>query len=347
MDGAPGTSDYPSPSLSFNGQDDRNYSSRSNQPQDAYDAFDGFNAQDMLPPERTVSNAMAQNAQPESVAMNRSMTPHMGHSAMHNSFQPNSMRPLGSLAPVVPSVAAESRNEYWDSQSMSDPQWAIPGFHRNSVPAPNPPASTNNSRPASSHMHRPMARPMARRMSNASSHQQMNALPTPRISESYPSPVLQRITASQAHPRSSNHVENTNPEAVKTRNNLDTCSHCRTCRTPNAIDDQRPGQSSPKTPTSTPSRDSSQASSPDHHEILANCSKVLADLARQSDYRDENESEQRPRSNKRNKSSLEGYFVDSSGSSQEDDHEFGHRRHKIVEKVVILCMKNGRKPKGK
>lgn len=347
MDAGPGTSDYPSPSLSFNGQDDRHILPRSNQPQEGYDAFDGFNAHDMLPPDQPVSNTITQHAQPGSVGMNRSMTPHMGRPAMNNSFQSTDMRPLGSLPSGPPPLPAESRNEYWDSQSLSDPQWAIPAFHQKPNPVSNPTASTNNPRQTSGHMPRPMVRPMPRRMSNASSHLQINIPPTPRTSDSHSSPVLQRNIANQAYPRSTSHLENANTESESTRDNQDACSHCRTCRAPNASDDQKPGRASPKTPRSTPSRDSSQASSPDHLEILANCSKVLANLARQSDYRDEDEPEQRPRSSKRSKSNLDGYFVDGNGSSQEDSYGDGRRRRSVVGKVVILCVKNERKTKGK
>lgn len=347
MEGAPGTSDYPSPSLSFNGQDDRHNLPRPNQPQEGYDAFDAFNAQDMLPPDHTVSTTMAQPAQAGSVGMNRSMTPHMGRPAMNNSYQPNNMQPLGSLASGPPTLPAVSRNEYWDSQSLSDPQWAIPSFHQNSVPASNLPASTNNPRHTSSHMPRPMVRPMPRRVSNASSNQQTNILPTPRASDSHSSPVLQRNIANQAYHRSSSHLENANTESESTRKNNDVCSHCRTRRAPSSFDDQKPGQASPKTPTSTPSRDSSQTNSPDHLEILANCSKVLANLARQSDYRDENEPEERPRSSKRSKTNLDDYYVDVNRTLQEDDYGDGHHRHNVIGKVVILCVKNGRKNKGK
>ncbi len=347
MDGTHGLSDYPSPSLSFNGQDDRNDLPRSNQPQEVYDNFDSFSAQDMLPPDQTVSNVMAQHAPPGSVGMSRSMTPHMGRSAMNNVYQPNNMRHMGSLASGAQSLPGDSRNEFWDSPSLSDSQWAIPSFAQNSAPVCNPRVTTNHPRPASRHMHRPIARPMPRRMSNASSNQQMNAPPTPRTVDSHPSPVVQRTAANQTYPRSSSRLETAKFEVESTESNNDACSHCHTCRAPHTVDDQRPGRTSPKTPTSTPSRESSQASSPDHLEILANCSKVLADLARQSEFRDENEPEQRSRSSKRNKSNQNGYFVDGGGSSQEDDDAKGHRRHNRVEKVLILCVKNGRKTKGK
>lgn len=344
MDGAPAPTDYPSPSVSFNGQDDRTNLISSSQAQEGYDAFESFNAQDMLPPDQTVPNVMAQHAQPGSAGMRRSMTPHVGRPTMNNSFQPNNMRPLGTLVSGPQSVPADSRNEYWDSQPLPDPQWAIPAFHQNSIPVSNPAVSTVQSRPASSSMHRPMAKSMPRRTSSASSNQQLNTLPAARTSDSYSSPVQQR-NINQIYPQSNNHHENANTESENTRNKHDTCSHCRSCRAPNTPNDQRPGRTSPKTPSSTPSQNSSQASSPDHHDILANCSKVLADLARQSEYRDGNEHEQRPKSSKRNKSNEEGYFVDGSGSSQEDDYGESHRRRNVFEKVVILCVNNGRKTK--
>ena len=347
MDGAHGPSDYPSPSLSFNGHDDRNLAHRSNQPHEGYDAFNAFNTHSMFPPNQTGSNVMAQNTQPGSVGMRRSTTPHMGRPAMNNLFQTNNIRPLESHASGASIEPAESRNDYWDSQSLSDPQWTIPDFHQNSLSDSNPPASTTDTRPTSNNMHRRQPKPIPRPMSNVSSSHQMNAPPNPRTSDSYSSSVLQRNNKSHVHPGSGSHLENTRNESKSTRDDHDTCSHCRTCRTPNNFDDQKPGRVSPKTPASTPSQDSSQAGSPEHHEILANCSKVLADLARQSEYRDENDSGQRPRSSKRNKSNQQVYCADGSGSSQEDDYGDGHRRRNVVGKVVILCMKNERKIKGK
>ena len=342
--GVPGSSDY---QAHFNGQDDWNDSIRSNQLPEGYDSFGNFNANDILPPDLTSSNMMAQHAQPGSMGTTRSTTPHTGRLGTNDSFQPNNMRRFGSIAPSAPPVPADSQNEAWDSGSLSDSQWAIPGYHHNPSPLPNPPARTNNRRSISSQIHVPLARPISRHISSAASKQQMNALPSPRASDFCPSPTLQRNTVDEAYSPFNNRLGNGNTRPTTTKAHDEACSHCRTCQARSPSDEQKPGHDSPMSPSSTPLQDSSQEDLSDHHEMLANCSKVLANLARQSEYRDEDEPEPRPRSSKRNKTKREGYFVDGGRSLHEDDSGDERRQRNVVEKVVILCINNGRKMKTK
>ena len=346
-DGGPGPSDYQVQSLTFNAQDDWNDSILSNQLPEGYDSFGNFNANDILPPDLTSSNMMAQHAQSGSMGTTRSTTPHTGRFGTNDSFQPNNMRRFGSIAPITTSVPADSQNDAWDSSSLSDSQWAIPGYHHNQNPLPNPPVRTNNRKSTSSQIYDPVTRPMSRHISSASSKQQMNALPSPRTSDFCPSPTLQRNTVDEAYYPSSNRLGNGNTRPTATKPNHEACSHCRTCRVRSPSDDQKPGHDSPMSPSSTPLQDSSPETLSDHHEMLANCSKVLADLARQSEFRDEDEPEPRPRSGKRNKTNREGYFVDGGRSLHEDDSGDERRQRNVVERVVILCVNNGRKMKTK
>ena len=342
-DGGPGPSDYQTHSLSFNARDDWNDSVRSNQLPEGYDSFGNFNANDILPSDPTSSNMIMPPAQPGSMRMTRSMTPHTGRLGTNDSFQSNNMRRFGSIAPSTPSVPADSQNEAWDSSSLSDSQWAIPGYHHKPSPLSNPPTSTNNRRSTSSQIHDPLARPMSRRFSSASSKHQMNALPSPRTSDFSPSPTLQRNMVDEAYYPSSNHLGNGNARPTTAKANHEACSHCRTCRAISPLADQKPENDSTRSPTSTLTQDSSQDNLSDHHEILANCSKVLASLARQSEYRDEDKPEKRPRSSKRNQNNREGDFADSGRSLHEDDSGDERCQRSIVEKVVILCVNNVRK----
>ena len=306
VDGAPLTSGYHIPSLSCNGQNVRNNLPQSSQLHEGCEDFEAFNAQDMVLLDQTINNMGVPHVQHKPAATSRSMTPHTRHSTMNDGFQPNNIQPPRSIASGVPPVVAEAKTEFWGSRALSDSQWTILDFHTNSMPASSLPTSTNYRQPTSGHIPRPTIRAVSKAESDDSSSQQLSAPPTPRVSDSHSSPVIQKNFAYQTYPRVRDYPEGANHEMARTNGN--TCSRCRTCQNPNILNDPEPERTFPQSP--------SQASSPSHVQILASCSEVLANLARQLDHRGENEPEQMSRSSKRNKIDREGSFTDGNGNVQ-------------------------------
>ena len=339
VDTGPSTTAFANSLRSFNNQDDRSSMARAIQSHDTYNAFDSINPQDILAPEHDIPGTMGHHVQSAPTNFNRSTASPVGRPRFNGTSQANAVS-LGPLAPPPSSINADSRDEYWMSMSSSDPQWAMPGYQNPPAPLPNMAGGVDNPRPTSSHPSRQVPRPSPRRAISSSSHPHINIPSTPRMSETHQSPILQKQLANQTYQKPGYQTTHS-PLEPERRGSHSTCSHCGSSRAADMLDDQRSGYASPKTCRSTSSRSSNRTSSTDEMDILSNCGKILAGLAREGSTDRESSQRHRHHRRKRSRDSSDEGSPRSDRNSQDESHREGSRRD-VVEKVVILCLKNGR-----
>ena len=339
IEAGPGTADFPTSLRPFHNQDDRANFTRPAQSQDGFETFDGITSQELLAPEQDVPPTMGHRAQSGPSGYSPSTASPIGRHRVNSTSQSAAM-PLASLGAPPSSMPADSRNEYWMNMSSSDPPWPMSGFHHPSTSLPKVAGNNDNAWPNSNHVPRPVSRPSPRRTISSSSQPQINIPPTPRISEAHQSPGWQKHFTNQPYHKASHQAASSESESRSSRG---TCTHCGSSRPTDNFEGHKSEYASPKTPASTPSRGSIQTSSTDEVDIMSSCGKILANLARESEENTEREQGQRSRNNrrKRSRSSVDNGSPRSDRHSQDEGHREGSR-HNVVEKVVILCLKDGK-----
>ena len=337
VDARSSTAEFEASVRSFGSQDNR--FGLPLQSHDAYRAFEATNSQDTLPLEHDVSGTMGHYVQPEPYGLPRSTAFPMGlprPSVVSQSIEVSRDPP----APSSSSQSADSESMYWTSMSSPDTQWSMSVYPE--APPKNTVSYADSSRASSSHPPRPVPRPAPRSTGGSFVDSQSVISPTPELPETHRSPLLQKHFANQSYPTASQRPGHSSYEP-ESRKKHTTCSHCGSTRAADGLEEYNSDFSSTRTCASTPSRSFTRKTSTEDLNDLSSCRHILAGLARGSTEISGRESGQtsRQRRHKRSRNIREDGSPTSDQDSQDESLRKGGR-HEIVEKVVILCLRNGK-----
>ena len=342
VDARSSTADFEASVRSFSSQDDLSGLARPLQSNDAYRAFEAIDTQDTLPLEHDVFGTMDHYIQPEPYGLPRSTAFPMGLprlSGLSQSIEV-SRDPRDPPDPPSSSLSADSGSTYWTNMSSPNPPWSIPNYSE--APLENTVGRANSSRASSSHPPRRISRPAPISTRSSFVHSQSAISPARGVPETHQSPLLQKHFGNQSSPKASQRTGHSSNEP-ESRKNCTTCPHCGSTRAADGLEDYNSDLTFPGTCRSTPSRSFTRTTSTEELNNLRSCGKILAGLARGSKDISEREPSQtgRQRRHKRSRNSREDISPTSDQDSQEDNLRNG-ARHEVVEKVVILCLRDGK-----